>query len=166
MSEENTTTSDELEDLNKVIENKISAYIGVPVKPTNFSQFEKFDGETVFVETFPFIEVTSLTIDNQEISDYVIDEKAGLIYLTQNYSGFLKLDYVAGLTEDEYSMYIEPLVRDILEYENDSGWTKNASSIKEGDVQINLDTSIGKGALIQKNLDDLRNRFNTFMRMI
>lgn len=166
MSEENTTPSDELEDLNKVIENKISAYIGVPVKPTDTTQFEKFDGETVFVETFPFIEVTSLTIDNQEITDYVIDKKAGLIYLTQNYSGFLKLNYVAGLTEEEYSMYIGPLVRDILEYENDSGWTKNASSIKEGDVQINLDTSIGKGALIQKNLDDLRNRFNTFMRMI
>ena len=57
-------------------------------------------------------------------------------------------------------------MNDIIEYENDSGWTKNASSIKEGDVQINLDTSIGKGALIQKNLDDLKNRFNTYMRMI
>ena len=149
-----------------LIEKKISAYIGVPVKPTEHSQFEKFDGETVFVETFPFIEVNSLTIDNNEITDYIIDNKAGLIYLNQHYSGFLKLDYVAGLTEDEYSLYIEPLVKDILEYENDSGWTKNASSIKEGDVQINLDTSIGKGALIQKNLDDLKNRFNTYMRMI
>lgn len=166
MSEEITTPSDDVEDLNKLIENKISAYIGVPVKPTNFSQFEKFDGKTVFVETFPFIDVTSLTIDNKEITDYVIDKKAGLIYLTQNYSGFLKLDYVAGLTEDEYSSYIKPLVKDIVEYENDSGWTKNASSIKEGDVQINLDTSMGKGALIQKSLDDLKNRFNTYMRMI
>ena len=139
-----------------LIEKKISAYIGVPVKPTDCSQFERFDGKTVFVETFPFTEVKCLTIDN----------KAGLIYLNQYYSGFLKLDYVAGLTEEEYSLYIEPLVKDMLEYENDSGWTKNASSIKEGDVQINLDTSIGKGALIQKNLDDLKNRFNTYMRMI
>ena len=149
-----------------LIENKISAYIGVPVKPTSCSQFERFDGETVFVETFPFTEVKCLTIDNNEITDYIIDNKAGLIYLNQYYSGFLKLDYVAGLTEEEYSLYIEPLVKDMLEYENDSGWTKNASSIKEGDVQINLDTSIGKGALIQKNLDDLKNRFNTYMRMI
>ncbi|WP_458454179.1 hypothetical protein [Methanobrevibacter sp.] len=149
-----------------LIEKKISAYIGVPVKSTDCSQFERFDGETVFVETFPFTEVKCLTIDNKEITDYIIDNKAGLIYLNQYYQGFLKLDYVAGLTEDEYSLYIEPLVKDILEYENDSGWTKNASSIKEGDVQINLDTSIGKGALIQKNLDDLKNRFNTYMRMI
>jgi len=149
-----------------LIEKKISTYIGVPVKPTECSQFEKFDGETVFVETFPFIKVCSLTIDNAEITEYTIDNKAGLIYLNQHYSGFLKLDYVAGLTKDEYSLYIEPLVNDIREYENDSGWTKNASSIKEGDVQINLDTSIGKGALIQKNLDDLKNRFNTYMRMI
>ncbi len=163
MSEESINASDNLEEL---IENKISAYIGVPVKPTKFTQFEKFDGETVFVETFPFIEVTSLTIDNQAITDYVIDKKAGLIYLNHNYSGFLNLDYVAGLTEDEYSIYIKPLVNDMLEYENDSGWTKNASSIKEGDVQINLDTSMGKGALIQKTLDDLKNRFNTYMRMI
>lgn len=162
----NEEINSETNDLEDLIKQKISAYIGVPVTPTNFTQFEKFDGETVFVETFPLTEVTSLTITNKEISDYVIDNKAGLIYLNQNYSGFLKLEYVAGLTEDEYSMYIEPLVNDIIEYENDSGWTKNASSIKEGDVQINLDTSIGKGALIQKNLDDLKNRFNTYMRMI
>ena len=163
MTNENEITEN---DSTVLIENKISAYIGVPVKPTSLTQFEKFDGETVFVETFPFSDVNSLTINNKEITDYVIDKKSGLIYLTQDYSGFLKLEYTAGLTEEEYSLYIEPLVRDILEYENDNGWTKNASSIKEGDVQINLDTSIGKGALIQKNLDDLKNRFNTYMRMI
>ena len=54
----------------------------------------------------------------------------------------------------------------MVDYELDTGWTKNASSIKEGDVQINIDTSIGKGALIQKTLDDLKNQFNTYMRMI
>lgn len=152
----------------ELIKKKISAYIGVPVTPTGFTQFEKFDGETVLVETFPLQEVTCLTIDNKEIdiSKLVIDKQAGLIYLNQNYNGFLKLEYTAGLTEDEYSMYIEPLVNDIIEYENDSGWTKNASSIKEGDVQINIDTSIGKGALIQKNLDNLKNQFNTYMGMI
>ena len=163
MTNEDEITENDPTDL---IEKKISAYIGVPVKPTNCNQFEKFDGETVLVETFPFTDVTRLTIDDKEITDYVIEKKAGLIYLNQSYAGFLKLDYVAGLTDDEYSLYIEPLVNDIIEYENDSGWTKNASSIKEGDVQINLDTSIGKGALIQKNLDDLKNRFNTYMRMI
>ena len=63
-------------------------------------------------------------------------------------------------------MYIDPLVDEILEYDLDVGWTKNASSIKEGDVQINLDTSIGKGALIQNKLDDLKSMFNMYMRMI
>lgn len=166
MSEEETTNHDELDNPRALIIKKISAYIGVPILPTNFTQFEKFDGETLHVNMFPIKEVTNLTIDNKTISDFTVDNHAGLIYFRQHYTGFLTLEYTACLTENDYSLYIEPLVEDMLEYENDSGWAKNASSIREGDVSINLDTSIGKGALIQKNLDNLKSMFNTYARMI
>ena len=48
----------------------------------------------------------------------------------------------------------------------DNSWDKNASSIKEGDITISYDTSIGKGALIQKTLNDLNNRYSTYIRML
>lgn len=166
MSEEEITNLDRLDESKALIIKKISAYIGVPILPTNFTQFEKFDGETLHVNMFPIKEVTNLTIDNKSISDFIVDNQAGLIYFPQHYTGFLKLKYTACLTETDYSLYIEPLVEDMIEYETDSGWTKNASSISEGDVSISLDTSIGKGALIQKKLDNLKNMFNTYARMI
>ena len=54
----------------------------------------------------------------------------------------------------------------MLEYNLDNSWDKNASSIKEGDITISYDTSIGKGALIQKTLNDLNNRYSTYIRML
>ena len=165
MSDEETINN-ELNESETLIIKKISSHIGVPIIPTNFTQFEKFEGETLHVNMFPIKEVTNLTIDNKPIQDFIVDNQAGLIYFNQNYTGFLKLEYTACLTDEEYSLYIEPLVKDMIEYENDSGWTKNASSIREGDISISLDTSIGKGALIQKKLDNLKNMFNTYARMI
>lgn len=169
MSEEDSTTSDELEDLKKLIKNKISAYINVPLDPTSFTQIDRhFSGDSLIVDNFPIKSIDKLTIGGSELTseDYIIDYEASLIYFKKEYSGFLILEYTCCLSESQFDLYIEPLIKDMVDYELDTGWTKNASSIKEGDVQINLDTSIGKGALIQKNLDDLKNQFNTYMRMI
>ena len=74
--------------------------------------------------------------------------------------------YSAGLTTQEYSTHIVPLIINMLEYNLDNSWDKNTSSIKEGDITISYDTSIGKGALIQKTLNDLNNRYSTYIRML
>ena len=161
--------SEELEDLREIIKKKISAYIGVPIDPKSFTQIEKsFKGNSLIVDNFPISEINSLQIGNFNLTDedYVLDKDSGLIYFKNNYSGFLVLEYTCCLSETQIDMYIDPLVDDMVEYELDTGWTKNASSIKEGDIQINIDTSIGKGALIQKSLDDLKYIFNSYARMI
>ena len=154
----------------KLIIDKISAYIGVPVLPTSFTQIENnFNGESLIVDNYPIHSINELTVDNVKLKegiDYNLDIDAGLIYFKKHVHGFLRLEYVSCLTESQIQMYINPLVQEMLDYESDNGWTKNASSIKEGDVQINLDTSIGKGALIQKKLDELKSMFNTYARMI
>lgn len=163
---EENLTSNNLEDL---IKQKISAYIGVPIDPVSFTQIEKyFSGDSLLVDNFPLKEIQSLTIGDLELNnnDYTIDSDAGLIYFKNDYTGFLILNYTCGLSDAQIELYITPLVQEMLDYESDVGWTKNASSIKEGDVQINLDTSISKGALIQKSLDNLKYMFNTYARMI
>ena len=166
MSEDIQTEENQLEEL---IKSKISAYIGIPIKPTLFTQIEKsFDGETLIVDIFPIRDIVSLQIDDKLLTsdDYQLDSDAGLIYFKENHEGFLELKYNAGLSDSQIELYINPLVHDMVEYENDTGWTKNATSIHEGDVSISIDTSRGKGALIQKNLDELKYMFNTYARMI
>ena len=161
--------NEENNELKELIKKKISAYIGVPIDSTSFTQIEKyFSGDTLLVDNFPINKITNLTIGGEELTsnDYTVDSETGLIYFKHQYNGFLILNYTCCLSDSQISMFIDPLVEDMMEYELDTGWTKNASSIKEGDVQINLDTSIGKGALIQKNLDDLKYMFNTYARMI
>lgn len=161
--------NDESEDLREILKKKISAYIGVPLNPISFTQIEKyFSGESLIVNNYPIKEITDLTIGDMRLSsdDYIVDSETGLIYFKKEYEGLLILKYTCCLSDEQISMYIEPLVNDMVEYELDTGWRKNAASIKEGDVQINIDTSIGKGALIQKNLDELKSMFNSYARMI
>lgn len=167
----NTTNYSE-EELNKLkdsIKHRISAHVGVPITPTSFTQVEKkFHGDSLIVDNYPVREIHSIIIDDEKLNDndYTLDKDAGLIYFKKHHQGFLVLKYICCISDEQMLMYIDPLVEEILEYDLDVGWTKNASSIKEGDVQINLDTSIGKGALIQNKLDDLKSMFNMYMRMI
>lgn len=168
MENEETTTTENSE-LKELIKQKISAYIGIPLTPRAFTQMEHdFNDNVLIVNEYPIREITSLKIGNQELTseNYILDKDSSIIYLKGHYHGLLVLEYTVCLSDNDIEMYINPLINDMLEYELDTGWTKNATSIKEGDVQINIDTSIGKGALIQKTLDDLKFMFNTYARMI
>lgn len=163
-------SKEELEIIIKQIILKISQYIGVPIFPTSFTQIEKnFKGESLIVDTYPIYDIHSLTIEGKKLhehKEFNLDKNAGLIYFKDYHEGFLKLEYTACLNDSQCELYINPLVLDMVDYELDMGWTKNASSISEGDVSISLDTSIGKGTLIQSKLDDLKILFNSNCRMI
>ena len=91
-----------------------------------------------------------------------MDEKEGCIYLKETQKGFLYLEYCYGLPESEY----KPLLDLMVEYESDTSWNKDASSIKENNVTVNYDTSVGKGAHIQAMIADLRNRYHCYVEMI
>ena len=116
------------------------------------------------IEDFPVQSVRTLRIGDKTLTDedYILDESEGCIYLNKPQQGLLYLEYCYGLPESEY----KPLLDLMVEYENDNSWNKDASSIKENNVTVNYDTSVGKGARIQSMIADLRNRYHCFVEMI
>ena len=163
-------SEDELTTIIENMEAQISQFIDIPIKPTSFTQIERnYNGNSIIIDRPPVKEIHSLHIDNECIqsSDYTLDHEAGILYLHQVHKGnFLRLQYISGLTNTAYELYILPLLLDMIDYNFDMNWVKDASSIKEGDVTVNFDTSVGKGALIQKKLEELRNQFRAYARMI
>ena len=122
MSEEDIETSDDLEGLKELIKKKISAYINVPLDPISFTQMDKhFSGDSLIVDNFPIKSIESLTIGGSELTseDYIIDYDASLIYFKKEYAGFLILKYTCCLSESQFNLYIEPMVKDMVDYELD-----------------------------------------------
>lgn len=164
-----TLSVEDLQSLIMAFEGKISQSIGIPINPISYTQIEKkFSGDSLIIDNIPIKEIHSLNIDGKCIHscNYILDKDSGIIYFKNHYSGFLELKYISCVDDNLFDLYIQPLLLDMIEYHFDTAWNKDASSIKEGDVQINFDTSIGKGALIQKNLDELKNLFSAYCRMI
>ena len=89
-------------------------------------------------------------------------EDDGTIYLNRNYTGMLYLEYMWGLSKEEY----DPLLDLMVEYELDESFTKDASSISEKNDSVSYDTSQGKGARIQSMIQDLKNKYSCVMVMI
>lgn len=164
-TEETTEVTGSDEDLKETLKKRLELELGLPLTPKPRKKVEPyFDDDLLMVEDYPIQEITSFRIGNNNLTedDYVLDESKGIIYLTNHYSGLLHLEYCYGLSEDEYS----PLLDLMVEYESDTGWNKNASSIKENNVTVNYDTSLGKGARIQSMIADLRNKYSCVVEMI
>lgn len=151
--------------LESTLKKRLELELGLPLTPQSSKKIDKsFDGDVILVENFPILTVETLKIGNNALShdDYILNESEGCIYLNNNQSGFLYLEYTFGLSEDEY----KPLLDLMIEYENDNSWNKNASSIKENNVTVNYDTNLSKGALIQSMIQDLRNKYGCLVEMI
>lgn len=152
------------------IKSEISSRIGIPFSPTSQVQLERsFNRNILVVDFYPLHEVTLLQIGNTvlvEGDDFIVDKINGIIYLEDFPKGFLKLEYSYCLTDEQLDIYVLPLLLDMCEYAMDSGWDKDASSIKEGEITVSFDTSVGKGALIQSRLNDLKSQFGIMGRMI
>lgn len=164
-------TDDELSELMSIAESQIISATGLNIKPRNYKLIEEYNGTdtTILLDYFPVLSVNSFTIADTELDadDYVLDSECGVIYLKNIYSeGFMDITYTVGFTDEQYQALIEPLLTLMVEYACDTGWDKDASSIKEGEITVSYDTSLGKGALIQQGLDNLRAMFNVQSRMI
>lgn len=158
----NNTSNDELRE---VLKKRLELELGLPLTPQASKKIEPhFDDDCILVENFPIQSITTFKIGNKILSedDYILDGSKGIIYLNNCSSGFLYLEYTFCLSENEYG----PLLDLMVEYETDTGWNKNASSIKEKDVTVNYDTSLGKGALIQSMISDLRNKYSCYVEMV
>lgn len=153
------------ENLKEMLKKRLELELGLPLTPQSRKKVEKdFNDDVILVENFPIVSVETLKIDNEILDekDYILNESEGCIYLTSDKSGFLYLEYTWGVPEAEYN----PLLDLMIEYEADTGWNKNASSIKENNVTVNYDTSLGKGARIQSMIADLRNKYACVVEMI
>ena len=161
--ESSTTVSDD--DLREQLKKRLELELGLPLAPQLGKQVEQsFEDNVILIEDFPVQSVRTLRIGDKTLTDedYILDESEGCIYLNKPQQGLLYLEYCYGLPESEY----KPLLDLMVEYENDNSWNKDASSIKENNVTVNYDTSVGKGARIQSMIADLRNRYHCFVEMI
>lgn len=152
-------------DLRETLKKRLELMIGLPLTPQSDKKIEQhFDDNFILVENFPLLSVETLRIDDTVLTkdDYVLNESEGCIYLTTNYEGFLYVEYTYGLKESEYG----PLLDLMVEYESDNSWNKDASSVKENNVTVNYDTSIGKGARILGMIQDLKNKYSCVVEMI
>lgn len=153
------------DDLKETLKKRLELELGLPLTPKTMKQVDlKFRGNVILLDNFPINGIVSIKIDSEEISsdDYLLIENEGTIYLNKTCSGKLFIEYTYCLPEDEYSALLDLMV----DYELDTGWNKNASSIKENNVTVNYDTSLGKGALIQGMINDLRNKYACVVEMI
>ena len=153
------------EDLREIMIKRLELELGLPLTQKSAKKIEKnFDDSVIILEHFPLEDINSIKINGNNIchDNYFVNESQGIIYLDHADSGLLYVQYVYGLKPEEY----DPLIDLMIEYENDNSLNKDASSIKENNVTVNYDTSLGKGALIQSMIQDLRNKYSCVVEMI
>lgn len=168
-SEENISddsSNDNSEDnLEQSLKNRLELELGLPLTPKFGKQVDQsFDDNTILIDDFPVQSIKTLKIGNKILGDedYILNESEGCIYLKEHQRGFLYLEYCYGLAESEY----KPLLDLMVEYESDNSWNKDASSIKENNVAVSYDTSVGKGARIVGMIQDLRCKYSCRVEMI
>lgn len=160
-----TTEENSDETLKETLKKRLELELGLPLTPQSDKIIEQsFDDNVILVEHFPIVKIKVLKIGNETLDDedYILKESEGCIYLTQNYNGLLYLEYCYGLPENEYL----PLLDLMMDYETDTSWKKDASSISEKNVSVSYDTSQGKGARIQSMIEDLRYKYSCVVEMI
>lgn len=153
------------DDLKETLKKRLELELGLPLTPKTVKQVDmRFNDEIILLDNFPVSEIKLIRIDSRELTseDYMLLENEGTIYLNENCSGKLYVEYTYGLPEEDYL----PLLDLMVEYETDTSWKKDASSISEKNVSISYDTSQGKGARIQSMIHDLRNKYACVVDMI
>lgn len=151
--------------LRKKLLQQLEVEVGLPLIPKSAKELERdFQGSEILLSHYPIKDIKELKIDGKiiDLEDSIILEDEGVIHLPQEYSGIVYVEYTYGISEAEFL----PILELMVEYESDTDWKKDASSIKEINVSVSYDTSLSKGSRIQAMIDDLRNRHNCLVRMI
>lgn len=163
-------TDEEFNKLLSRVKVEVNQKLDFPVTATSFTQTQKsFNGSVLVVDMFPLQSIRSLKIGEyclHEDKDYQINFDDGIIYFNRTWNGFLRLEYIAGLTDNDYNTYITPLILQLLEYHLDKTPNKDASSIKEGEITITYDNTTLTSNRINTMIQELNNRYTTFLRMI
>ena len=167
-----TELSDEqLELLLTNVVNEIMGYTNVPIYPTSHKTILRdFDDDMLELDHYPVVEITSLKIGQTELSsdDYVLDEGLGILYFYSHLSGMLNVEYCCQVSDEVINNLINPLIFDIIRYRLTTNFSVEGamSSVKEGDVQVNYDTSSSLGNLIQSRINDLKGLFSIRIKVL
>ena len=174
LSIEGITTELSDEDLQLLLNNLIKELMGysnIPINPvTRKTIIREFSSDILELDYYPVTSITSLKIANTNLStdDYVLDEALGILYFNLPLTGMLVVEYVNQISEDVIDTAINPLLFDMVKYRltNDFESTGVMSSVKEGDVQVNYDTSTSLGSLINNRINNLKSIYSIKIRML
>jgi len=150
---------------------ELEGLTGIEVYPTVHTDIlRNFNDDKILLNYYPVQSVSSIIIDNQThpTDSITLDIEDGIIYLNNNQYGNATVTYTACLSEEAIDTIFYPLLIDFIEYGlPESRIKQGATSVKEGDMQINYSTNSSEtlSGKIQSRINALRN-YNTRIRML
>ena len=160
-------SDDELKILAESKLTELSALTGLDINPVHRKQtITHFSGEIIRLDFYPVYDFNNITCDGRCLhhKDYHVDIQLGLIYLHKYITGNIEVRYLSGVSDDFMNSTVTPLIKDMITYAvtyNKWGMGGPVSSIKEGDVSVNYDTSNSLGNRIANTIADIKSRYTT-----
>ena len=121
---------------------------------------QNHSGTMYMTEYYPVKEVTRITLNDEEIIP-LKTRYTGLIYFNTHLQGTLQVEYVCGLTEQDYTDTILPICLCIAKDKDG----QNISSISEGDVTVGY-TGNSNVAMIDTLIANIRSKYGARVRLI
>lgn len=164
-------TDKKLELLLNNIVNEIIGYTNAPINEvTHRRVIRDFKSDMLELDYYPVSEISSLQVGSKTLSrdDYILDDTLGILYFHSILSGVLSCQYSCQLSEDDIENLIKPLVFDMVKYKLTSNFSTTGaiSSVKEGDVSVNYDTSSSLGNLILSRINNLKAKYSIRIRVL
>ena len=143
---------------------KIASETGLELNPTAHTDVDfnfNWESQDYNVRYYPVNEIHQVRVDNKCIcpKDYILDKDKGRLHFLKKLpkGEALIVEYMSCESDSYFNSKVLPLAYDMLLYSLDKSPTKNASSIKEGDLSVNYDTNTSLNAMIINRLNDLKN---------
>lgn len=151
--------------------NELIGYTNAPINPTTHKRIIRdFKSDMLELDYYPVKEISNITVGSKTLSndEYVLDETLGILYFNSKLSGLLTCEYVCEVSSDTIDNLINPLVFDMIKYRLTTNFSTNGvmSSVKEGDVSVNYDTSSSLGNLIQSRINNLKMTYSIRIKVL
>lgn len=162
-------TNSQLETMIKYKITELSGLIGIDIYPTEYTEIRHdFKDNQIILSNYPIYEIIGIYIDNKDVDycKYTVDETLGIIYFQEVIYGELFVEYTSCLPQSQIQSVFLPLLVDVIEYglpENKA--RQGVSSVKEGDVSVNYNTTDTLGAKIESRINQLKT-YNTRIKVL
>lgn len=133
----------------------------------NNSQIEEYKtdwtGDVYYTNEYPLIKSSVTVIINNTviIPEHVTSD--GIIYLDKTYTGDLKCTYTIGLSNEDITNYLLPIVVCLIEDKEGL----NIASVGEGDINISYNNATGyTSKTLDTLIQNLRDKYSARVRLI